>query len=201
MKGQSIFQCTCHVFVDRELIIPNIGFNLAIEYLFGVHYCLNIYYDFFKDFTGWTWRHLPDLIIPVVGRWHDGRSAAHAASAFHGPIRVRLRSIPWCKTAQPGPPGVSCSVHKACLPGASLQSAAKPTGVTKTLLRFLAGHSCVWELPTMGPKTWTVFVYIIVFICIMCAMPVVIVGLLWLKRRIRIFRSRGSSDGVGLINI
>lgn len=64
-----------------------------------------------------------------------------------------------------------------------------------------AGHSCIWELPTMGPKTWTVFVYIIVFICLMCAMPVVIVGLLWLKRRIRIFRSRASSDGVGLINI
>lgn len=64
-----------------------------------------------------------------------------------------------------------------------------------------AGHSCVWELPTMGPKTWTVFVYIIVFICLMCALPVVIVGLFWLKRRIRLFRSRASSDGVGLINI
>ncbi|XP_075540103.1 uncharacterized protein LOC142575012 [Dermacentor variabilis] len=34
---QSIFQCTCHLFVDRELIIPNINLKLAIEYLFAVH--------------------------------------------------------------------------------------------------------------------------------------------------------------------
>ncbi|XP_049271725.1 beta-secretase isoform X2 [Rhipicephalus sanguineus] len=64
-----------------------------------------------------------------------------------------------------------------------------------------AGHSCIWELPTMGSKTWTVFIYIIVFICLMCALPVVIVGLLWLRRRIRLCRSRRLSDGVGLINI
>ncbi|KAH6920870.1 hypothetical protein HPB50_028145 [Hyalomma asiaticum] len=64
-----------------------------------------------------------------------------------------------------------------------------------------AGHSCVWELPTMGPKTWTVFVYIIVFIGLRCALPVVIVGLFWLKHSIRLFRSRASSDGVGLITI
>ncbi|XP_070384667.1 uncharacterized protein [Dermacentor albipictus] len=43
--GQSIFQCTCHLFVNRELMIPNIGLKLAIEYLFAVHYCLNIKYD------------------------------------------------------------------------------------------------------------------------------------------------------------
>ncbi|XP_070384877.1 uncharacterized protein, partial [Dermacentor albipictus] len=43
--GQSIFQCTCHLFVDRELIIPNICLKLAIEYLFAVHNFLNIKYD------------------------------------------------------------------------------------------------------------------------------------------------------------
>nr|XP_037279422.1 beta-secretase-like [Rhipicephalus microplus]XP_037279423.1 beta-secretase-like [Rhipicephalus microplus] len=64
-----------------------------------------------------------------------------------------------------------------------------------------AGHSCVWELQAMGSKTWTVFIYIIIFICLMCALPVVIVGLFWLKRRVRLCRSRQSSDGVGLINI
>ncbi|XP_070385753.1 uncharacterized protein [Dermacentor albipictus] len=43
--GQSIFQCTCHLFVDRELVIPNIGLMLAIERLFAVHYYLNVKYE------------------------------------------------------------------------------------------------------------------------------------------------------------
>ncbi|XP_070384616.1 uncharacterized protein [Dermacentor albipictus] len=50
--GQSIFQSTCHLFVDRELIMPNIGLKLAIQYLFAVHYCLNIEYDARLQDTG-----------------------------------------------------------------------------------------------------------------------------------------------------
>ncbi|KAH7969931.1 hypothetical protein HPB52_022778 [Rhipicephalus sanguineus] len=39
---QSISESTCHRFVVRELIMPNIALKLAVEYLFAVHYCLNI---------------------------------------------------------------------------------------------------------------------------------------------------------------
>lgn len=62
-----------------------------------------------------------------------------------------------------------------------------------------AGHSCVWDLPAMGGKTWTVFQYVILFICLMCAAPTLIIGLMWLKRRVHIYRARSAPDGVGLV--
>ncbi|KAH9368800.1 hypothetical protein HPB48_012445 [Haemaphysalis longicornis] len=62
-----------------------------------------------------------------------------------------------------------------------------------------SGHSCVWDLPAMGGKTWTVFQYVILFICLMCAAPTLIIGLMWLKRRIHLYKARSAPDGVGLV--
>ncbi|KAH6946062.1 hypothetical protein HPB50_011362 [Hyalomma asiaticum] len=43
--GGSIFQCTCHLFVDRERVVSSISLKVALEYLFAVYYCLNIKYS------------------------------------------------------------------------------------------------------------------------------------------------------------
>ncbi|KAH7964441.1 hypothetical protein HPB51_027320 [Rhipicephalus microplus] len=65
----------------------------------------------------------------------------------------------------------------------------------------LPGHSCVWELQAMGSKTWTVFIYIIIFICLMCALPVVIVGLFWLKRRMQYYLSPRCQQNSAMPNL
>ncbi|XP_042144102.1 uncharacterized protein LOC120848311 isoform X3 [Ixodes scapularis] len=42
--GRSLFECSCQLFVDHEVMVEDLGFLQAVELLFALYYCLNIQY-------------------------------------------------------------------------------------------------------------------------------------------------------------
>ncbi|XP_042145516.1 uncharacterized protein LOC115322682 isoform X1 [Ixodes scapularis] len=42
--GRSLFECSCQLFVDHEVMVEDVGFLQAVELLFALYYCLNIQY-------------------------------------------------------------------------------------------------------------------------------------------------------------
>ncbi|XP_042142058.1 uncharacterized protein LOC115327283 isoform X5 [Ixodes scapularis] len=42
--GRSLFECSCQLFVDHEVMVEDVGFQQAVELLFALYYCLNIQY-------------------------------------------------------------------------------------------------------------------------------------------------------------
>lgn len=63
-------------------------------------------------------------------------------------------------------------------------------------------HSCSWDFaPLDTGRAWGVFLYIILATCLLCGVPFLIACVMWLRRKIQIYRGKTVSDRFGLIEI
>lgn len=80
-----------------------------------------------------------------------------------------------------------------------LHCAKKAVGIAYTNYSY-TGHSCAWDFVAMEDNAWTVLLYILIFIVVMCAIPSMVILLFWIRKKIRIYRARSASDGVSLVD-
>ncbi|CAN7938173.1 unnamed protein product, partial [Ixodes hexagonus] len=72
-------------------------------------------------------------------------------------------------------------------------------GVTYTNYSY-TGHSCAWDFVTMEDNAWTILLYVLIFIVVMCAIPTMVILLIWTRKKIRIYRARCATEGVSLVD-
>ncbi|KAG0420529.1 hypothetical protein HPB47_003446 [Ixodes persulcatus] len=62
------------------------------------------------------------------------------------------------------------------------------------------GHSCAWDFVTMEDNAWTILLYVLIFIAAMCAIPSAVILFIWIRKKVRIYRARTTTEGVGLVD-
>uniref|UniRef100_A0A4D5RQ34 Putative aspartyl protease n=1 Tax=Ixodes scapularis TaxID=6945 RepID=A0A4D5RQ34_IXOSC len=80
-----------------------------------------------------------------------------------------------------------------------LHCAKGGVGVVYTNYSY-TGHSCAWDFVTMEDNAWTILLYVLIFIVVMCAIPSTVILFIWIRKKVRIYRARTTTEGVGLVD-